>query len=292
MDNAVLTMCVGELFWEIGRFVPHILWLKQNIYKDSKFIVMTYPDRYDAYGTYADTFVPITIDKKKHREDCFRLDDFSLEKYEELANSFKLHFSKQFNIKKLIYPVIKDKIFMDKNQFPKDKMSYDYKPRKKNLEIVNSLKDGRPIIIIAPRFRANIDKRNWNNWNEFYDLVCNSKLNEKYQIVLCGKKGDYIPDKKNRFLDINNIEKDKDISLIGLTIEFLRAAKITIGSQSAIPNLSLLLKTPAIEWGNQRQLHTADYNVKNTPVYFYDDEKFNLPASFILNETKKILGEK
>ena len=82
-----------------------------------------------------------------------------------------------------------------------------------------------------------------------------------FNFILCGKSGEYIPDKKNRFYDINKIEVNEQSSLVGLLLVALQRAVFTVSSQSAIPNISLLLGTPVLEWGHQKKLHESVYNV-------------------------------
>ena len=114
-------------------------------------------------------------------------------------------------------------------------------------------------------------------------------LNNSYNFILCSKAPDYIPDKYSRFLDLNFIHTDLDCSLSGLLIEVMRRSILTVGSQSANPNISLLLGVPALEWGNQKILHTVDYNIKNTRVKFIEDKDYSISASEIYNQMKIFL---
>jgi hypothetical protein len=70
---------------------------------------------------------------------------------------------------------------------------------------------------------------------------------DNYEFILCGKEGEYIKDERNRFLDINNIQLNDNTSLIGILLSLMDKSILTIGSQSAIPNLSLLKKIKVIE---------------------------------------------
>ncbi len=71
--------------------------------------------------------------------------------------------------------------------------------------------------------------------------------------------------------------------------ECLKKAVLTVGSQSAIPNISLLFNVQALEWGHQRHLHTVTYNVRKTKVTFLDDPKYEIPPKIIYNEIIRIL---
>jgi len=286
---------VGELFWEIFRFVPYINYLRFVKFKneDIKFIVYTRRDRFDLYGMVADLFVSLDLNEHENHffANCFRLDGFSDVEYYYLINKFKKTYHKKYNIIDHIYPDIKR--FTTRWQFPKNKMIFEYYPRKENKKILEKYLDigNKKIITISPRYRNGL-KRNWKYWNEFFDLIADDKkLNEKFFFIICGKYPDYIPDKKNRFFDINNIPITNEISTIGLTTECIKKSILTIGSQSGIPNLSLLLKTPVFSWGNEEKQHTIEYNIKKTKVHFLKDPNFDLDYKIIFEKIKIILSE-
>lgn len=295
--DAILTFSLGEFYWEFGRFAPYVLWKRLNQYKNRKdinFIVMTDPTRFDIYGKHASILVPFRLkNNNNYKENCFRLDGMSNEEYLSIIDIFKNQFKDRYNILEVVYPNINKKQFLNKNQFHIDKTNYSFLPRKANKVLVEKIiNNEKPIVILAPRYREGM-RRNWPYWNELYDLIFeNKELIDKYNFVICGKKPDYVPDLKNRFLDINLIEQNINTSLIGLTIELMKRAVLTIGSQSAIPNISLLLGVPALEWGNQKQLHTITYNIRNTEVTFLEDNKFNISQKIIYDEMLKILSMK
>jgi hypothetical protein len=289
MKKAILTICVGELYWELARFVPYIIWKKKNE-PDTDLIVITRKDRYDLYGQYATKFFPLEIegDGLDKKAECFRLNKLALEEYDKIINKFYFEIKNEYEIVEKIYPRIESYLFAKMNQFSKDKFLYDYLPRERNKTLIENLvQDIKSTVIIAPRFREGIS-RNWIHWKEFYDLIDNSDLKEKFLFVLCGKSPDYIPD--SRFIDLNQLEQEEDTSLIGLTIELIKKSKLVIGSQSAIPSLSLLLGTPVLQWGHNRiNLMTDEYNPKKTKCSFLDDHRYSQKASVIFDEMRKIL---
>jgi hypothetical protein len=146
---------------------------------------------------------------------------------------------------------------------------------------------------LAPRYRVGF-RRNWKRWPEFYDILSRDKhLMNKFNFIICGKKGEYIPDKKDRFLDMNKIKVASGTSsLIGILLVILERACFTFGSQSAIPNLSLLYKTEVLEFGCQKSLHTRTYNIFNTPITFIENKKYNIELSVIFREFKALLKKK
>ena len=123
----------GEMYWEFGRFVPHFIWKRKKQYKkqdDVKFIVMTRPENFDMYGRYADILVPFRLkDDTKYKPNCFRLDNLKQEEYISIINLFKKQFQDRYQIIETIYPDITKKQYVNRNQYPKDKMSYEYLPR-------------------------------------------------------------------------------------------------------------------------------------------------------------------
>jgi ADP-heptose:LPS heptosyltransferase len=283
MKKAILTLCVGELYWELARFVPYIIWRKINE-PDLDIIVMSREDRFDLYGQYATKFIPISVegDCYTKKAECFRLNGFTNIEYLKLINDQYELIKNDYDIVEKVFPKMEQ--FSKTYQFDRNKFCYDYKPRKENKEIIDNLKFDKPIIVIAPRFRQGIP-RNWINWEKFYDLL---KTNKDFEFVLCGKEPEYIKD--NYFFDINNLSKIENTSLIGYTIELIKKAKLVVGSQSAIPSLSLLLNTQVLQWGHNRiNLMTQEYNPLNTKCCFLDDHKYSRSANDIYNEMIKIL---
>ena len=80
-------------------------------------------------------------------------------------------------------------------------------------------------------------------------------------------------------------------SISGLTIAAIKRSVLTVGSQSGIPNLSNLIGTPTLQWGNQKHLHEKVYNVKNTQTIFLDDHEFKIPCEKVVDHMKKFLEE-
>ena len=297
MTKAVLVGPVlGELYWELARFAPYIIGKRKNeYYRDAKFIVLTRPDRVDIYGNYADIAIPLEIegDNSTYMQDCFKLTNFPDSEYNKIVDSFHLSFINKYIIMESIRPNLSGDNFASKKQFINDRnkqfISYEYSPRVKNKLLLDTVLagDNRPIIVLAPRYRKNM-KRNWNHWEELYDAISKDHMLKNFKFVICGKHPDYIPDPKGRFLDINNIVNN-ETSHIGLSIELIKRSILTIGSQSAIPNISLLLKVPVMEWGHQRQIHTVDNNPFNTSIRFIDDMEYDKGHMKILYELKDLL---
>jgi hypothetical protein len=287
--------CLGELWWDFERFAPYVLWKKKQLEKEQgnvMLVCLERRDRFDIWGMNCDVLVPLEIqgDGTTYKQDCFGLSNFPRAKYNMILEKFRNHYS-SYEILDHLYPKIDNNQFLNKDQFPKDRKVYDFNPRSSNKKLLdNYLKTDKPIVTIASRFRPSFP-RNWFYWSKFYELIWNSKALENYCFVVCGKSPDYVQDKLDRFYDVNKIKLDSSSSLIGITIELLKRSILTVGSQSSIPNISLLLGTPAFEWGDQKKLHTVDYNIRNTPVTFIEDMKYKLDARTVFFEMIKILEE-
>lgn len=285
---------ISEFYWEAGRFASILPYLKKKKYRnqDIKYIVLTRCENFDLYGVYANIFLPLKIsgDFTKYLPNCYRLNNFPVDQYEKIAKNFRNKYKEKYNIIEHIYPKIDKKNFLNKNQFSQNQMIFEFKPREENYKLIEDYlpKNDKPIIVLAPRFRKDF-KRNWNHWPELYNEIWNSNLKDQFNFVICGKSGEYIPDKENRFYDINQIGLSNNSSLAGLLIVTLQKAIFTVGSQSALPNISLLLGVPVLEWGHQKVLHTKTYNIKNTSVKFLEDKKYNIPPKEIFKQLVKQL---
>lgn len=298
-ENAVLFgPFVGEMYWEAGRFAPILPFYKIKKYRKQKpkFIILTREERFDLYGKYADILIPLRIegDYDRLQPNCFRLNNFSIHKYDKITNKFSKKYRDQYNILEHIVPDIKKKHFLNKNQFPVKHMLFKYKPRTENYEIIEDYlpKNGKPLVVIASRFRKGF-KRNWPYWEEFYNTLSNDKeMMSNFNFIICGKKGEYIPDPKHRFYDMNDVIPRRKSSLIGLLLVILERAVFTFGSQSAIPNISLLYNVDVLEFGCQRNLHIKTYNHKRTPITFIDDKNYSITVPKIYKHFRNLVLQK
>ena len=287
--------CIGELYWEVARFAMILPYYKQQKYKREKikYIVLTRQERFDLYGKHANVLLPLRIDGdySKFQPNCYRLESFAVSKYMNIVKKFYTQYSKKFLVIEHVYPNISGKNFLNKNQFDQKKMIFDFKPRDENYELVNKYLpfDSKPVVVLAPRYRKGF-ARNWYKWPVFYDLLSqDTQLMSQYTFVICGKPGEYVPDKKCRFYDMNDISLSSASSKIGLLFVILERSCFVCGSQSAIPNLGLLYGKEVFEFGHQKTLHTVTYNLFNAPVTFLENKNYNIDPLIFFNEFKKLL---
>jgi len=293
-DAVLMGPFVGEFYWEAGRFAPMLPYFIKKKYRnrDVKYIILTRRERFDLYGQFADIMVPLHIenDYKKKRPECFRLIGFRPEKYNDLASKFRSQYSKRFNIVEHVFPNVKKPQFLNKNQFRKDHMIFKYKPRADNYAVIDKfVPDDKPLVVLGSRHRKGF-RRNWGRWQDFYDLLWKDKqMLKDFNFILCGKKGEYVPDKHERYLDMTTFPIPKKGSLSGLLLVVLSRSIFTFGSQSAIPNLSLLYRVPVLEFGCQKALHTRTYNVRNTPIEFIVNPKYDIEPKVIMKKLKPLI---
>lgn len=294
-DAVLLGPFVGEFYWECGRFAPLLPYMIHKEFKDRKikYIILTRKERFDLYGKYADILVPLRIegDYIDKFPNCFRLNDFTEEEYKKIKLKFYNKYNEKYNIIKHVAPKVSKEQFVNKNQFPVSKMMFSYQPRKENYTLIENYlpKNNKPVVILGPRFRKGF-KRNWGNWQEFYDLIAKDReLIKKFTFVICGKSDEYVPDKEDRFLDINKIIVGNSSSLAGLLLVLLEKAFYVCGSQSAIPNMALLYNVEVLEFGCQKRLHTVTYNHFKTPIEFIENRSYNIAAKTLFSKFKKRL---
>ena len=288
---------VGEFFWEFFRFAPMLPLLQQQKYpnKDIKYIIFTRPERFDIYGKKASILVPLRLngDYAVMHPECFRLTNYPMEEYSKLVSDFRKKYEQRFQIVDHIIPNITKKFFLHKTQFSQNKMIFEYEPRDENYRLVACyLPKDKPLVVISSRFRSGF-RRNWPHWQIFFDKLWeNESLRKDFNFIICGKPGEYVPDKYDRFYDMNKIVLGESSSIVGLLMTIMKSAFFTFGSQSAIPNISLLYGVEALEFGNEKDSHTKTYNIKHTPVTFLENVNFDIEPDFIFGHLENLLYQK
>lgn len=288
-EKAILAGHVGEFGWECLRIAPHILWKKRVQYENKiNLVLYTREDRLDLYGNDVNILVPMT---ETGSADCFKLNGLSDEKYLETIEKLKIEISEIYDVVETVFPAIENRRYTEKEQYPETEKVYDFQQRASNTKLFNSfVPSHKPLIVIAPRFREGFP-RNYPHWIDFYDYLYSDHYLQKFTFVFCGKEGEYIKDDITSFYDINVIPQKSDTSLVGLAMAAIKRAVLTVGSQSGIPNLSNLMGTPTLQWGNEKVRHMKTYNVKNTKTIFIDDPEFNVKPKIIIQEMKNYLQE-
>jgi len=227
---------IGSLFWEFYRFAPYSIYLKK---KNPKWnlIVYTRPQRFDLYGEYADIFVPLRTRERMRnlKQNCFSLDNFLLEEYQELISVFKEKYSSRYHVKAHFFPRIDNYRHLVKWQFPRNKMDYDFKEREANL------------LFLEDKFDLN---KNIVFFDSTYVFSKNIKLNYINDIISDKNIELILYDKFSKSLknNLNNYSFDNlNYSILGCIISIIKKSFIVISDlKSDIARLSLLLKTPVL----------------------------------------------
>jgi len=217
---------VGSVFWEFSRFASYAIHLKKTN-PDSKLIVLTRSSRFDLYGKYADILISENIKDDETNQDCFKSSDISISNYNKIKRSFYKKYKDRFEIIDHLCPDIRHFKYKLKWQFPRKLMDYDFEPRNKNEEILNTFSDSTSLVLVD------------FSWVDDVNLK-QSLLDELQGIEYIDyeKFLKYIP------IDINQ----KDYSHYGCLIMLLKRINLVIGNidKSNLTKLSLLLKTPII----------------------------------------------
>ncbi len=204
---------IGELCWEFFRFAPYAIHLKKTN-PGLKLIVLTRPSRFDLYGQYANILVPLRL-KQDLKSTGFSIVGYRDKQYFTIVEYFRKKFKKRFRLVDHHYPDIRSWRRKVKWQFPRDKMDYDFRPRRENVELARKVMGKNIGIVESPATDKKISRE---DIIETFDLMCR----------------------------ITNFTTDNPTSL-GTIIECIKLAKFVIGDiQHNISHLSLLLKTPLI----------------------------------------------
>jgi len=232
---------VGELCWEFFRFVPYAIYLKKH-HPGSRLIVLTRPSRFDLYGQYADIIVPLRLKNDSVLErDSFKLTGYKEENYYTIAKYFKQKFRKRYNIVKHSYPDVRMWRYKVKWQFPRDKMDYDFKPRKSNIELASRALRNKKGIVDNTATKKKIIRE---DIIDSIDLACR----------------------------ITNFVDDIKSTTLGCMIECLKSVEFVIGDiRSDTSHLALLLGTPLIHVGKPiKEDFVKLANPLNTPLFVSD----------------------
>jgi hypothetical protein len=211
---------VGELMWELYRFVPHFIHLRKEN-PGLEFIVLTRQARFDLYGKYAKIMVPLKIkNDKEEYQDCFKLNGLSLENYNKIVQHFKGKYRKEYSIGNHVYPDVFWR-YNVKWQFPRHLMKYDFAPRKRNIHIINTLIKDQDNVVFIDKADASVlsefDSLDYNpHFDPYFSLFLAERLNEKS-------------------------------SHMGCLIHMIKNVKFVVANIESIPaRFALLLKTPVI----------------------------------------------
>lgn len=226
---------IGEFSWEFFRFAPYAIYLKK-LRPTVSLIVLTRPYRFDLYGNYADVLVPLKLKliEKYHKEKCFSVTNYSERDYKLIAQYFFDKYNQKYDIFGHYYPDINWR-YNVKWQFPNNMMSYDFRPRKENKLLVDSIiKEGKII------YFDGVEKR----YVPGYDSIDSETFKFQTQKILNSKT-----------------------TYMGCLIELLKRCSLVIGNlNNDISKLAILLKVPLVDLDESTEDKIKLLNPLKTPV--------------------------
>jgi hypothetical protein len=206
----------GEASWEYFRFAPYAIHLKKENPKH-KLIVFTRPSRFDFYGQYSDILVPLFIENDNlGKQRAFTFTDITETYCKRVADQIRITYKNRFDDIRHFYPDISALRYNLKWQFPRDKMNYDFIPRKPNSKLMDSLVYNTRLVIVDSGY-------------EF--------KTKEYRVI-------HIDDFK---YNLENKVDDKNLTYYGCLIELIKRSLFVVSDlTSDVGRLALLLKTPLI----------------------------------------------
>ena len=242
---------IGELGWSL-YLSAHLKWLKKNT--NYSFVVVTLPDRKCLYKDSADLIleVPNNFYKKfKDEQNCFGLG-------QPFRKDLKEFFQAMLPSG---YSIPDDFNFKRNRSFLTDRLIY--KPYCYSKKLV-----GKKKILIFPRYRKQVPYNSRNLPKLFYvkliEALCN-KFHD-YEIETIGLTSGSYTIKVNKDNYKNGIEEKVDLQNL---IDGCQLAVGAIGSQSALPKLTLLQGVPTFIIGHDLARHTDKDNWLKTKTGFY-----------------------
>ena len=249
--NKLVFIDAGELGWSL-YLSAYIRWAKKDT--DSMIAVITYPDRKCLYENLADDiiFIPETFHEKY---DLSMQDSYKLRKvgWDELNAFFLPYIPKGYRFAE--YGEYPNKITSDSRSF----VPYKYSRPPEN---------GKEIMVF-PRCRSHPLWGRRNLSEKFYLQLIKQLCYEfpKLTVRTIGIKSGAYDIKTDKFNYINWVGRGGDLQDM---INRCQSAVVAIGSQSALPKISLLQRIPTFVIGHQKERHVKKENWMNTKISFYE----------------------
>lgn len=258
--NKLAFIDIGELGWSL-YLSAHIRWLKKN--SDSMIAVIGFPDRRCLYAGLADDIIDVPKAFYK-KYDLNMQDSHKIRKvgWDELETFFESCVPKGYRFaKRNEYSI---KIISDSRIF----MPYKYSKLPEDGEGGYM----RTEILIFPRCRTHPLWARRNLSEKFYLELIERLCDEfpKLTVRTIGTKRSAYDIMTDRFNYINWVGKSKSLQDM---IDRCQTAIAAVGSQSALPKISLLQDVPTFIIGHQKERHIGRENWMNTKIGFYEIAK-------------------
>lgn len=251
--NKVIYVDIGELGWSL-YLSAHLKWLKKNT--DHSLAIITSPDRRCLYKDSADLILDVP-------------DDFH-KKFGEVKNCFGVGSPLKEGVREYFQRILPSGYIIPEGfnfggdrGFLSNKVVYEPYAYNKQL-------GGKGKILIFPRFRNYPPFSRRNLPKLFYvkliRILCNEFPN--YEIKTIGlTSGSYNIEEIREDNFVNEVREKADLQNL---IDNCRLAITAIGSQSALPKITLLQGVPTFMIGDDEFRHTNRENWLKTRVGFYN----------------------
>ena len=285
--NKIIFFKTGELGWSTKYWSCAVnKYIKDN--PDKHYVIATFNDRMDLYKKYND-FFPIKIGGlyEHKRPNMYHVDFMEKDEYKKIIESIKN-----------IYPnhyICEAPKTNSRNIFTREQQDFNFEPRPQHKKIIkDTIREQagtRKVICLSPRHRVDTPNRNWidkDYWYKLYDLIDDSG---KFFIFVVGCGVSYVKPKikyDGQCIQVVENLKTHDTSIIGLTIEAMKHSDWTVGVQSANPDLSLMVGTPALMWGKDFKRHTEEDNAVGTRCEFLECPKYDVTPEVVFNKLMEI----
>jgi len=276
---------IGELGHFLQRFQGLMRWLRNNKYKDRKFLIMARKPFHIFIRDFTDyiTDLPVEFYKLNLETDCSESPLKSAppgsltppDVYNSLIEYLRSHYNKDKAIE--FWPSRGCDFFW-----------IDHKPQTFVLYKTEKIESDLPIICVFPRGRARASFRNVPDfvWDEVVD-----KLSEQFLVVLGGTPdGSYLANKEGKNI-INLISYDGDDKLEQIMV-FLNSCICSVSSQSGLTHVSMLCGANSYIIGHEKYRHAVVENRYKVPVSFrFVDDYRAIDAYTILKDIEGFIND-
>lgn len=284
-EPCVVSFWFGEFGWFISRWQGYLRYLKQEHYKDRKFVLFANTQ----FHVLVQDFIYVTVGLPEWFGQLGLDSDCTEAPFADSPPG-------SLTPKEVYAKMIE---FM-RNFYSKEKSVEVFPPRGCNFEVTDmmpqsfakfqfdKIESDKPIITVLPRGRARAAQRNVPEfvWREVVD-----KLKETFVVVLGGTpSGCYLADYEADGV-INLIREEGDHKLDNL-MRYLGNSVCSISSQGGLTHLSLACDCPSYIIGHEEYRHCIKENRLETPTTFrYVPDYRAIDANTILEDLNLFLNE-
>lgn len=271
MDKPLLFYDVGELGWSL-LLSAHINYLSES---NVEVTVCTTKDRFLFYNGVNVKLIELPSELKEEFKGLDR-DGTHLYNHEQnirVTNDVVWKYFDEYFGKK--YEVLLPK----RGYYFGERTFHTYKPSMQARLTIRNMFEGKRVFLIFPRKRkGKFGKRNLSE--DFYLELCESLCNDypMHDIIAIGSSEEsyYLYDdiEYENFYDFSLWNDEQTLDLLIAICKDI-PVELAIGSQSALPKISLVMGVKTFIIGHEKKRHVEDENWMGANVYFYEAEQKN-----------------